>query len=552
MLRAVLLLSLALPLSGYCQTYADSPFYQPVSAIPSTAHVDGYEHGSIHANGVVIDLSEWVPASSPDVHRVFSGGGSEAAAVDGKEPDEMFHFYTEHDGPHAVFGYDLFVQPVPGTDQIRCTFSTLTDPMVGPQSAGGFRGGWGRNKEIAPVALPADLSPVVVHSGDVLAVRMLPLGPGSIADIHYLRLIRTDLTPDDLASDGGIASDPEPPPEAPVDLLRRIAEHYANADSFEVRGTASALVAGTSWRASYDFETEAAQPAFLPLNLHAVAMQALTRVRNPRKRQVVPGATDPMPAVQVPMIPFGQYNLLARRLVDAQKTGDETVTVQGHKYQCETIDAVYDYSPSSKPHSVIRHKRLSVDPSDLLVLRETNSVAGFDWQADVTEFWFGQPPSDAMTEALERIAAEPKDRPEWVGRTAPEFALQQLSGTPVNLSQLRGKVVLLDFWESYCGPCRRTTLYAQELQKRYGASGLVVLTLTRDTPGDARLWTDQNHITLPVLLDSNGAAFRAFDVQGVPVTVLIGESGNVAHYWAGLEDVRSMDSVVNASLQAHP
>lgn len=93
----------------------------------------------------------------------------------------------------------------------------------------------------------------------------------------------------------------------------------------------------------------------------------------------------------------------------------------------------------------------------------------------------------------------------------------QLSGAPLKLSELRGKAVLLDFWGSYCGPCRRTTLYAQDLQKRYGASGLVVLTLTRDTPGDAKLWTDQNHATLPVLLDSDGTALKAFDVQGIPV-----------------------------------
>lgn len=184
MLRRFLLLAVALPLSGYCQTYADSPFYQPVSNIPSAAHVDGYEHGSMRANGVVIDLSEWVPESSPDLDRIFSGGGSEGADVDGNKPVQKFHFYIQHDGLHVVFGYDLLVQPIEGTDQIRCTFSALTDPSWD----------WHRDKEIAPVALPADLTAVVVHSGDVLAIRMLPLGPGRIADIHYLRMIRTDQT----------------------------------------------------------------------------------------------------------------------------------------------------------------------------------------------------------------------------------------------------------------------------------------------------------------------------------------------------------------------
>lgn len=186
MLRPVLLLSLVLPLSGYCQTYADSPFYQPVSVIPSAAHVDGYEHGSMRANGVVIDLSEWIPESSPDVDRI--AGWSEGADVDGNKPAQKFHFYIQHDhqNPVVVFGYDLLAEPVVGTDEIRCTFSVLTDSPVQ----------WSRNKEIPPVALPADLTPVVIHSGDVLAIRMLPLGPGRIADIHYLRIIRTAQTAD--------------------------------------------------------------------------------------------------------------------------------------------------------------------------------------------------------------------------------------------------------------------------------------------------------------------------------------------------------------------
>ena len=183
MLRPVLLLSLALPLSGYSQTY-DAPSYQPVPGIPATAHVDTYEHGSMRANGVVIDLSAWEPASSPDDERI--GGWSEAADVDGVEPAQRFHFYVEYNGPHAVFGYDLLVQPIEGTDQIRCTFSALTDPSSW---------NWRRNKEITPVALPAGLAPVIVHSGDVIAIRMLPLGQGRMVDIHYLRLIRTDPRP---------------------------------------------------------------------------------------------------------------------------------------------------------------------------------------------------------------------------------------------------------------------------------------------------------------------------------------------------------------------
>jgi hypothetical protein len=164
MLKYLLAFAFAIPLCGLCQSYPDSPFYKTTTAVPSTARVEGYEHGTIKANGVVIDLSEWVPESSPDFDQI--AGWSEAADVDGTKPGQVFHFYIQYDhlSPVVVFGYDLLVQPLEGTDQILCTFSALTD----------FAGGRRRNKDVAPVALSADLSPFVVKSGDAISNTTLP------------------------------------------------------------------------------------------------------------------------------------------------------------------------------------------------------------------------------------------------------------------------------------------------------------------------------------------------------------------------------------------
>jgi cytochrome c biogenesis protein CcmG/thiol:disulfide interchange protein DsbE len=152
-----------------------------------------------------------------------------------------------------------------------------------------------------------------------------------------------------------------------------------------------------------------------------------------------------------------------------------------------------------------------------------------------------------LLEAL-KSASQAKDRPDWVGRPAPDLTLSQVSGSPVKLAALRGKPLLLDFWGSYCGPCKSATLHAQELKTLYQSSGLTVLTFTQDTAEDARAWIEYNHVTLPVLLDPDGAAFKAFDIQGVPVAILIGADGKVAHYWVGLDDPTSMDAVIAANL----
>ena len=188
MLKHFLMFFLTVPLCGHCQNYADSPFYRRASAVPSTAHVEGWSHGSIKANGVVIDLSESVPFSSPDFDEI--AGWSLGSQVDGSQPAQLFHFYIQYDQLNVIFGYDLLTQPVEGTDKIKCTFSAFTDYTVADH----------RNKDVIPVALPADLAPLVIHSGDAISIATLPLGQGKIAAVHYLRLTRTDLTPTQLSS----------------------------------------------------------------------------------------------------------------------------------------------------------------------------------------------------------------------------------------------------------------------------------------------------------------------------------------------------------------
>jgi peroxiredoxin len=336
-----------------------------------------------------------------------------------------------------------------------------------------------------------------------------------------------------------------------VDLLHNVEDHYANADTFVIKGTGSAVMPKTSWRVTYDFETQGVQPAFLPLNMRDPSLQVIALIGNMKVTLAVPGATDPKPQGPFGLAPLGQYNTITRRLIAAKKVGDETITLQGHSYSCEIVDATYDFSPDFKPNSIIVHKRYWISPADLIVLRETRPMTGFEWVGDVTQFSFNQPPSDRMIAQLKRMDALPKDRPDWVGRPMPTLTLNQLSGAPVDLASLRGKPLLLDFWGSYCAPCRRATLHAQDLQKQYSSAHLTVLTFTQDSAADARLWTSYNHIDLPVLLDPDGVAYKAFDVTGVPVAILIGADGKVAHYWVGLLNPASMDSVIAQTLSPH-
>lgn len=186
MLKSFLVFFLALPLYGHSQSYADTPFYKPISAIPASAHEEYTHHGTIKANGIVIDLSvnDWrrsVPETSPEFDE--SIGNAEQADVDRNGPARVFRFYIVYPGLNVTFAYDLLAQPE-GTDKIKCTFSAFTDPPNGP-----------RRKDIPILSLPADLSPLVIRSGDAIAIKTLPFADSKVEVIHYLRLTRIDLTP---------------------------------------------------------------------------------------------------------------------------------------------------------------------------------------------------------------------------------------------------------------------------------------------------------------------------------------------------------------------
>lgn len=125
---------------------------------------------------------------------------------------------------------------------------------------------------------------------------------------------------------------------------------------------------------------------------------------------------------------------------------------------------------------------------------------------------------------LAHAAAEPKP---WPGsRATPAFELAAWEGPAVSLAALRGRPVLLNFWASWCLPCRAEIPSLELLATRHEAEGLEVLALNfRETDGSVRRFVEQIGLSLPVLRDRDGAVAQAFDVRIFPTTVAIGRHG---------------------------
>jgi len=114
------------------------------------------------------------------------------------------------------------------------------------------------------------------------------------------------------------------------------------------------------------------------------------------------------------------------------------------------------------------------------------------------------------------------------GFLAPDFTLNTLDGETVTLSDLRGQVILLNIWASWCPPCRAEMPAMQRVWEEYQARGVVVLAVNstvQDTPADAQAFVTENGLTFPIPLDTSGEVTRLYRVSSLPTSFFIGADG---------------------------
>ena len=121
---------------------------------------------------------------------------------------------------------------------------------------------------------------------------------------------------------------------------------------------------------------------------------------------------------------------------------------------------------------------------------------------------------------------------------APDFTLPTLSGAPIRLSDQRGKVVLLNFWVTWCGSCRAEMPTIDALYRRYKNRGLEVLAVNLDaaTTSKVQAFVGELGVTFRVGLDPSSSIARTYRVAGLPTTYLIDRVGNVVVQEVGARD----------------
>ncbi len=153
-----------------------------------------------------------------------------------------------------------------------------------------------------------------------------------------------------------------------------------------------------------------------------------------------------------------------------------------------------------------------------------------------------------------RRTSAPESAPPVSGQTsaaiAPDFSLTSLDGRQVHLSDYEGKVVLIDFWATWCSPCRTEIPRFVEWQRKYGAEGFQTIGISMDdTAKPVRAFYQEFKLNYPVAMGDEKVAEAYGGVLGLPVNVLVGRNGQIMARYVGMTDLRELETRILQSLQ---
>ena len=148
------------------------------------------------------------------------------------------------------------------------------------------------------------------------------------------------------------------------------------------------------------------------------------------------------------------------------------------------------------------------------------------------------------------------EAPSVLGKStpAPDFTLEKLDGGNMKLSDLRGKAVLLNFWATWCGPCKIETPWLVEMQQQYGSQGLQIVGVAMDNSGkdDISKFAKDMGMNYPVLLGKEAVGDEYGGVPGLPESFFIGRDGKIVDHIIGLRGKAEIEDSIKKALNTQP
>jgi len=261
-------------------------------------------------------------------------------------------------------------------------------------------------------------------------------------------------------------------------------------------------------------------------------------------------ATYEPPRMNMLSDPVDNYKSLGKS-EGATLLREETIDAAGGKRLCWVIEVpsrfkvsgmIIERSPTTywvdkssylvlKEHYLMKTKSPMMESAQTQTSTTTYSVASAN-EAVPAELFRFQPPEGA-TEVAE-FSSPFGGGSVMVGKTLPEFTLEDLAGKEVTSESLLGKPVLLNFWATWCAPCREQMPKIQELQRVFAEKGLVILAVNDGESSEtARKYIEEHKYTFCVLVDRDKSLTRKFSVTGIPAVFMIERDGKVRAQYNG-------------------
>ncbi len=134
------------------------------------------------------------------------------------------------------------------------------------------------------------------------------------------------------------------------------------------------------------------------------------------------------------------------------------------------------------------------------------------------------------------------------GETASNFSWYDSEGKPLSLNSLKGKTVLINFWATWCGPCKAELPDIEAISKQYAVKGLVVIGVSEDR-GDQLLkdvsdFASENGLSYQIVIDNDDIASAYGNINAIPTSFLVNKDGQVVEKWIGVRDKKFFESTV--------
>ncbi len=252
---------------------------------------------------------------------------------------------------------------------------------------------------------------------------------------------------------------------------------------------------------------------------------------------------------------------------------EETIEVDGAKHDCWVVETTIDRMPLPAPpgaelSGAVFHvwidKSLKMDLKTevsgkmqggampaAIEFRQSLNKHGLKLDAEIPDSTFAfTPPADAK-EVPQFAGMEP---PNLAGKPAPAFQVKALDGKAYELASLKGKVLLLDFWTTWCGPCRREAPMLEKLQRQFRDKDLVVLGINVGEDRETiEKFLKEVRVSFPIAQAGNGEVIEEYRVSAFPTYVVIGRDGTIAaHQIGGSGEAKLYGLLEKAGLKLAP